>query len=184
MGKRHPSVKGVEITLDMAAQAVGSKLPQDTKLAIDGRSYTIAEAEQALRDYHDAYRAVHEARAVLEHLLSVRADRHEQAKRFLAALKGALEGVLGYQSPDLAIFGFAPRKARTPLTSEQLTIRAEKARRTRELRHTLGKRQKAKLKAQGDPVITVTPSPLDVTPQSSPRESPRSDGAPAAGDTS
>jgi hypothetical protein len=75
--------------------------------------------------------------------------------------KASLAVSLGRKSPALAQFGLKPQVERRALTSEEQVVRAEKARQTRKLRHTGGRRQKAALKFQGgvDVVAALRPTP-------------------------
>lgn len=57
---------------------------------------------------------------------------------------------LGESSGELLKFGFKPKGKRPPLTLEQKAAKAEKARRTREARHTMGPRQKAAIHGSPD----------------------------------
>jgi hypothetical protein len=63
------------------------------------------------------------------------------------------------RSPDaLADFGLTPRKARKALTPAELVRKAEKAKATREARHTMGKRQKLAIHGSA-PVVAVPTAP-------------------------
>jgi hypothetical protein len=62
--------------------------------------------------------------------------------------------MLGKKNVALANYGIAPDKEATPLTPEQVVARAAKAKATREARHTMGPKQKAKIK--GQPAQTPT----------------------------
>jgi len=74
--------------------------------------------------------------------------------------KGSLAVSLGRKAPALATFGLKPQAERRALTSEERVVRAEKARQTRKLRHTGGRRQKAALKFQGKVDVTSTLAPV------------------------
>jgi hypothetical protein len=95
---------------------------------------------------------------------SVRAEVKSQlteARQYQAMLKLALTNLFGTGSPQLAQFGLSPRKPTRPLNASQLAVRAAKARATRELRGTMGTKQKAPIKAGPmkfvDPVQQATP---------------------------
>src|SRR6202043_2574460 len=76
---------------------------------------------------------------------------------FLADLKNALCGILGRQNEALTQFGFKPQTTRKPLSPEQKVLRAAKAKLTRQMRHTMGSKQKASLKQTAAPAIAISP---------------------------
>jgi hypothetical protein len=101
---------------------------------------------------------------------------------------------LRYASSDhiLADFGLAPRKARRELTAVEKLERVARAKATRDARHTVGPRQKAKIHGQTDVTVVVatgssantgggtsassggapTPSPAPVPPAPAPAPPP------------
>ncbi len=86
--------------------------------------------------------------------------------------KAALSIVLGRKSPMLLHFGLKPHQQRRPLTSEESVVRVEKARQTRILRHTMGARQKAALKFDGQIHVKTEfqPTPVVASAQPEPAE--------------
>jgi hypothetical protein len=101
--------------------------------------------------------------ARLEVLTSVNALLETYTER-----KAALSIVLGRKSPMLLHFGLKPHQQRRALTPEERVVRAEKARQTRILRHTMGSRQKAALKFDGkiDVKTALQPMPPQASPES------------------
>jgi hypothetical protein len=75
-------------------------------------------------------------------------------KQYLG-IRDGLVSSLGRGSPQLAQFGIAASKARKPLTSEQKVVHVAKAQKTRALRHTMGKRQKAAVQYTGSLEVAV-----------------------------
>jgi hypothetical protein len=68
------------------------------------------------------------------------------------------------QPEVLADFGLAPRKARKPLTTEQLTAAAAKRKATRDARRVMGTQQRKAVKGDVTGVV-VTPVTSPATPQ-------------------
>ncbi len=81
--------------------------------------------------------------------------------------KAALSIVLGRKSPMLLHFGLKPHQQRRPLTPEESVVRAEKARQTRILRHTMGSRQKAMIKFDGQIHVKTSLEPAPPIPPAS-----------------
>ncbi len=79
-----------------------------------------------------------------------------EARQYYDGLKLAVASYFGANSPQLAQFGFAPKKARKALTSTQLAVKAAKAQATRVLRGTTSKKAKALVKS-GPMQFTVGP---------------------------
>ncbi len=77
------------------------------------------------------------------------------------ALKVAFSG----QASTLGDFGLELPKARTPLTAEQKAAAKAKAEATREARHTMGPKQKAKVTGE-TAAAPAAPAPAPVTPKS------------------
>jgi len=92
-------------------------------------------------------------------------------KQYLGIMDGLISS-LGRGNPQLAQFGFTVPKARKPLTSEQQVVRAAKAQKTRALRHTMGKVQKAAVQYTGSLEVSVD--------ETAPAATPANDTAPAA----
>ena len=99
-------------------------------------------------------------------------EMHTQWKTSLAAS-------LGRKSPLLAHFGLKPHVDRRAMTPEERVVRAEKARQTRKLRHTGGRRQKAALKFRGK--VDVSSQLLPATSTASTSLSPIANSAGPSG---
>jgi hypothetical protein len=93
---------------------------------------------------------------------AVGAERDELAKSasIVAACRQALLLAFAGQVDTLAEFGLTPRKPRVVTPGTQV-VAAQKAKATREARHTMGTKQKAKVK--GD-VTGITVTPITATP--------------------
>jgi hypothetical protein len=121
----------------------GSSLP--TAQGAMSKAGVVSELEDAVAKFEavDA-QLVALKQARLEVLVSV-----DSLLELYTERKAALSIVLGRKSPMLLQFGLKPHQQRRALTAEESVVRAEKARQTRILRHTMGSRQKAALKFDG-----------------------------------
>jgi hypothetical protein len=75
-------------------------------------------------------------------------------RKLLPAMRGALEAIeaglrlfYGASNPTLRHFGLKPSQPRRKLDSEEQLVANTRKLETRKIRHTMGKKQKAKLKA-------------------------------------
>ncbi len=163
----------------VAAQAgLKSKFPDGTSFEIGGTTYVLSSLLDKLAALQKPFTGTREAHLAYRALVEQRNKVHPEAVEFLAALQACLQGKLGASDAALDVFGFSVRKKPAKLTAEQLLVRSEKAKVTRAKRQTLGSRQAEDLKAKGDPVVTVTPSPLDA-PAAAPAASSGGPSAPA-----
>jgi hypothetical protein len=99
-----------------------------------------------------------------------------EARQYYDGLKLAVTSYFGANSPQLAQFGFTPRKARKALTSTQLAVKAAKAQATRVMRGTTSKKAKALVKS-GPMQFTV--GPVQAAPGSAPEGATAASTAPA-----
>ncbi len=74
----------------------------------------------------------------------------------IATLELALRTLYGNKSPELLAFGLKPAKARRGLTPEEKVIAHARSLGTREIRRTLGPKQKQALKS-GPVAVKITP---------------------------
>ena len=99
---------------------------------------------------------------------------------FMAAYVAYVKAMFG-QSPDmLADFGLMPKKARKPLTAEQLAAAKAKAAATRKARGTAGSVQKSLITGN---LVGVTVTPITAS-TATPSPEPVTASAPATGATS
>jgi hypothetical protein len=106
----------------------------DILTKLGGYSKTFADADDA-----------ETARALA---VTAREAVHADAQVFVNGVRSVLKNALGKKSPALVNYGITPDKDPTPLTPDQEVKRVQKAKATRAARHTLGPKQKAKIKGQ------------------------------------
>ena len=140
--------KGFRSELQQLLQGWQEVIPSDSTFASSAGGFSQPAVLAKLQGYLEPYTdldthvtGANEARAQVRSQMS-------EAKAYCSALKAAVITYLGGEnSPRLAKFGLKPRKTRTPLTSEQLAVRAAKVRATRKLRGTMGSTKKAGIKS-------------------------------------
>jgi hypothetical protein len=154
-----PKGKNTEATL--AKQLIaGSKknLSNVSSLMLESGTFTPAQIEASLQTLADLRMSVDAAKAATKAKI---ADEHAQAPllrshmaAFVAFVKTAFS-----KSPDvLADFGLKPKKVTAPLTIEQQAAATAKRKATRAMRHTMGTKQKKKVKGTVTTIVTPTDS--------------------------
>jgi hypothetical protein len=112
---------------------------------VSGAAVPLKDITTTLQARIEAAKNVAPAKATW--LVAVQADRDQRAnsKTLVTVLKQTLELFFAGQVDTLADFGLTGRKP-TVVTPETRVAAAAKARATRAARHTMGKKQKAKIK--------------------------------------
>ena len=136
-------------------------------ITIGGVGHTVTELLATIQDDITATDATDKARATWRQSVQSERDSHEEVDPLLKGIKQYVMlqyGDTQSASATLADFGYAPRKVpvRSPATS---VAAAEKARATRQARHTMGSEQKEAVK--GD-VTGVVVTPVHGTPPTAP----------------
>ena len=110
---------------------------------LDGVSYTKAELAQLLQGSITATDAATTAQAAATQAVKTASTQRTQARQLRTLVLTLLELQLGKTSPVLAQLGFT--KAPTTPTVAAKSQALEKSKATREARHTMGAKQKAKV---------------------------------------
>jgi len=149
-----------------------------TKNATRLANLTILGATQPTKDIVATLQPrIHSAKAVLTTRatwqVAVQADQavRDRTKTFVSVVKQALLAAFAGELDTLAEFGLTAR-AKHVLTPEEKLAAAAKAKATREARHTMGSKQKAKIKGTVPttaPAIAASPAP---TPTPAPPATP------------
>jgi hypothetical protein len=138
----------------------GKHLGNVTQVMLTGGSYTPAEVTSKLRQIVTLRSSVDAARSAAQTKLAAEKADMPALRVFLDAYVAHVMAAFGNLPDVLADFGLAPKKARSPVTSEVKAAAAAKRKATRAARHTMGSKQKQAVK--GDVVgITVTPVTAD-----------------------
>ena len=134
-------------------------------LLIAGTPVPTTSVISTLQSRMAARAATATARAALQAAVQAEQDEGTQSKALVSGTKQALKVMFAGQIESLADFGLKGPKVRTPLTPEEKVAVAAKAKATREARHTLGPKAKAKITgANSAPVIAPSPAPTPATP--------------------
>jgi hypothetical protein len=156
---------GVSSVLQSMAKAFVQTFPAGTTCVIDGVTYTCAQLAAAFLEDVALFDAAEAARQAFIFALAARDQRIPGIRARLAGSVSMLETMYGKDTASFARFGVPARKAPRPLTTEEKLAAQAKSRATRVLRNTMGRRQKEKIKAQGDATVEVTLAPVDSTPK-------------------
>ena len=163
------ALHGPELVLDMAFTAVQTLVAAGSTLTVGGKAYSQAdllkeiEAKRApLKDARDAKVNFAKARVV------VRAELPD-IKSWVKELRTGVRAFVGESNPEIEKFGFAVVRPRRKLSAEENALKADRSRRTRQARHTMGAKQKETIKAAPVDTLTIhtdgaSPTPAPSTP--------------------
>ena len=173
---------GTELRLDTVIEGLKKAIPQGiSSVTVAKTVFAIADLEKKVQGLVKPWKDLRAAHALIDTILAAREASEVESVEFLGHLRIALVALLGRDNPALTDFGFKPYARPSRLTPEQYLKRAEKARLTRELRGTKGKKQKEALRATGTPPITIaatgtgatiTPMPTPASPVAPPTSNP------------
>jgi hypothetical protein len=152
-GVKAATPKGLEAELTLLLKGVSTSVPDGSSLTVASQSWTKAALMAELQSGLDLYQTVKNEVQALKEGRQARSIGLPAKRKLARALKHAMIGTFGQGSPMLEQFGIKAA-VRNPLTAEQLSLRAARARATRAARHTLGPRQKQAIRG----VVTTTPS--------------------------
>ena len=148
-------VRGAELAFDMLHEGFETVIPTTATVVVNGKTLTQPEVLKAIDAIRALLRDERAAKTAYLERRVARLEKDEEGRQLIRALQTAARYLLGPTNPKLATFGVAPRAEPRRLTGDELVLRAEKARRTREARHTLGPRQKALLRGKDVDSVVV-----------------------------
>jgi hypothetical protein len=120
-----------------------------------GSTYTPADLVKLVQSRTDSATQTTTTKATWHSTVAAQRTLSTQVAPILRDLRRYVIGLFGPTSPVLADFGFSPPKQATR-TPEQKAAAAAKAKATRAVRHTMGKKQKKAVKGDVTGII-VTP---------------------------
>jgi hypothetical protein len=164
----------VAAQLNNIIKGVESNFPDTASITIDGITYDKPSLLAVLKAKLAQLEAADVAFEIYKQKLAEREAAMPDTDAFKKRMCMALLAYYGSNTSTLAEYGVSPRKARRKLTSEEKVVAATKAKKTREMRGTLGPKAKAKLKAAGQVTVTTR---LDSPPATDVGTSPASDGS-------
>jgi hypothetical protein len=148
---------GIELRLDSAISGCANAFPPGiTALQVRNVTFNQADLNAKLVSLDSPFKGARSAHASLRTFTSQKSQYTKDAEQFLADLKAVLAGALGSDNQLLVQWGFKVTKPKKPLTAEQKVLRAAKAKLTRQKRGTLGRKQKAAIKATSTPDVMVS----------------------------
>jgi hypothetical protein len=154
-------IYGDEMILDTFLNALGTITSPTAQFLVDGVLYTPTDLAKKIQDERQPYKDVRNLDGNLKGARDVLKAKKKDIHAFVNALHVGAKAYVGSNVSEIAKFGFKPDKKPEPLSAEKQKERVDKARMTRKLRHTMGKRQKADIKA-GD--IPPPPPPPPAAP--------------------
>jgi hypothetical protein len=126
-------------------QALEANVSANTPIPIDGTPYKASEVIAIFQASLDTRATLLALRAQTRAALLTHRAAEERRAAIEDGLKAWVSGRFGANSKEAHEFGYAPRKA-SEKTVETKYHAAELAKKTREARHTMGKRQKRDIK--------------------------------------
>jgi hypothetical protein len=179
---KQSSNKQADLATKLAAgiQKYLSAVPQ---LTVGGGNITPAQVVAQLTALATLRTDVNSARTVMEAKLAEERAKGPALEVFLTAVVSFVRGTYGNSPDTLADFGLKPKKARKPLTAEQLAAKALKAKATRKARGTVGKKKKLAIVGDvtGVVVTPVTDTTNTVTPEAAAVPTPAPNANPTNG---
>ena len=154
---------GLQLKIQNALIGVQQVLPTGSSLLINAQPVTQAQLVTQLSGYLPVVTAVADAKAAFAQAVKTRVAAEMNIREFLAQLRGALVAFYGRNTPALGKYGMS---AKTPAgqTAQTAILAAAKRTLTRQKRGTMGKKQKAGIKAVGTPQVSVSASGVQITP--------------------
>ena len=158
---RSPS--SLQLKIQSALTGVQQVLPSGSTILINGQSATQAQLATQLSGFLSTVSAVTDAKAAFTTALQSRVAAEQNIREYLVQLRGALMAFYGRNNPALEKFGMSAKKPAAQ-SSQTAILASAKRTLTRQKRGTLGKKQKAGIKAVGTPQVSVGASGVQVTP--------------------
>ncbi len=143
--------------LQQILHGLGVRFPNVSTLMLGGVDYTMDELKRLVQGDLDAMEATAQAVAAFRTLVQRERNTHAKVNPILRLLKAyviASYGDTQDASGALADFGYAPRKSSKKTLATKVEA-VDKAKATREARHTVGPKQKAKIKG----TVPAPPAP-------------------------
>jgi len=148
--------KGLRLKVSQMIAGIQAVVPEGSSVAVGGVVLAKTDLVNELMQISSAYQAVDAgvlaARTARSQLSAQTPGFHKQ----YTGIKDALLALLGRGNPQLAQFGITTSNGSKPLTPAQKVVRAAKSLKTRALRHTMGKVQKAAVQYTGELQLAVS----------------------------
>jgi hypothetical protein len=139
--------KGFRLALQEMLQGWETVIPSGSTIMSGGGTLAQSAVLGQLQAYLGVFTTLDAQTTSLRQTRAQLEAQQVEARQYYDGLKLAVTSYFGANSPQLAQFGFAPKKARKALTSTQLAVKAAKAKATRVLRGTKSTKAKASVKS-------------------------------------
>jgi hypothetical protein len=146
-----------------ALNGVQQVLPAESAVSMSGQTVTQAQLVTQLTGMLPKFTAATDAKTAHAVAVQARKAAEPDAREYLAQLRAALVAFYGRGSPTLEKFGMSAKKPAAQ-TTQTAVLAAAKRTLTRQKRGTLGKRQKAGIKAIGTPQVSIGESGVQIAP--------------------
>jgi len=157
------SPSGLQLKIQNALTGVQQALPTGTALQINGQAATQAQLITQLTGFLSTLSTVTDAKAAFMTALQSRVAGEQNMREYHVQLRAALVAFYGRNPAALGKYGMSAKKP-APQTSQTALLAAAKRTLTRQKRGTLGKKQKASIKAVGTPQVSVGATGVQITP--------------------
>lgn len=150
--------RGMELRLDLAIDGIEKAFASVLQtVTLRGVTYTKDELLKKFLEVAGPWKDARAAHELLRQWTQNKPAQFKVAQGLLADFKAALSAQVGRESEVLTQFGFSPLRQPRPMTVEEKLLRTAKAKLTRQKRGTMGKRQKAEIKATENPAVSIAP---------------------------
>jgi hypothetical protein len=139
----HETQKAADQQLTFGLTKHAATLPS---MLLAGQTVPTAELTAVLQSRIAATARVTSAHAAYLTAVKAYRDEMESTAPLVSNARAALAVGFAGQIEALADFGLEPRKARTPLSPDEMTVAIAKGKATRVARHTMGPKQKAAIR--------------------------------------
>ena len=134
-----------ESKLEATLQALGTHFKEASALVLAGRPYALSELAQMLEEELDALNATQQIEAERKSIIARERAIKARNEPILVALENVVRGLYGGDVSVLSAFALsAPKKPKK--TPEVKVEGAKKAKATRRVRRTMGRKQKKSVK--------------------------------------
>jgi hypothetical protein len=150
----------VKVLAERLTAGAKKHFASSSSLRFGGGTFTPAQVEAILQTIVDLRTAVDTAKANTRARIAAEQAQMPPLRTQMDAFVAFVRATFGSAPDVLADFGLEPRKARTPLTTEQLAARIAKSEATRAARHTMGRRARKDVKGTITTIVAATsPAP-------------------------
>jgi hypothetical protein len=155
--------KGFRQKVSQMIAGLQAVIPDGSSVAVGGQAVAKADLVSGMSQILPFYQAADAAVAATKQARSKLSGQLQGSYSEYLALKDALVASFGRGSPQLAQFGISSSKQRA-LNPTQKVARAAKARKTRALRHTMGRVQKKAVQYTGTLEVAVNETAPQTVP--------------------